>query len=116
MGCDYYIQSDLVIIYCDNQAVLSSTRTNRILEKGYIFKIPDDDSDDDFETQNKKYKEELKRCIQKNTYKKVLYENDEWLKESYKKRYLQELNLNALCPRMVKIVRIYKDYYAWERN
>jgi len=114
MPCDYYVQSDLVIVYFDNQGALSTTRTNRILEKGYIIKVPDEDSDDDLETQNKKWKEELQKIIEKYTYKKMLYESDKWIKDSYGKKYLQQINI--LCPRMSKIVKIYKDYYAWERH
>ena len=33
MGCDYYIQTDLVIVYYDNNNALSSTKTNKFLEK-----------------------------------------------------------------------------------
>ena len=31
MGCDYYIQTDLVIVYYDNNNALSSTKTNKFL-------------------------------------------------------------------------------------
>jgi hypothetical protein len=113
MVCDYYVQSDLVIVYYDNQGTLSTTRTNRILEKGYIFSVADEDSDEDEEIKYKKWKEELKRRVERNTYKKILYDNDNWIKESYEKKYSKELNI--ICPRMIKIVKVYKDYYAWER-
>ena len=42
MGCDYYIQTDLVIVYYDNNNALSSTKTNKFLEKGYIMSISDE--------------------------------------------------------------------------
>ena len=113
MGCDYYIHSDLVIEYFDNKGTISTTRTNRILEKGYIFNVPDEDSDEDQETQYKKYIEEIERLVSKNTYKKILYENEKWIKSSYEKKYSKELTL--LCPGMIKIVKIYKDYSAWKR-
>lgn len=114
MGCDYYVQSDLVIVYYDKQGALSTTRTNRMLEKGYIFSFPDEDSDDDEETKYTKWKAELKKCIERKTYKKILYDNDKWIKNSYEKRYSDDIS--AICPRMVKLVKIYKDYYAWERQ
>jgi hypothetical protein len=113
MGCDYYKQSELVIEYIDNNGAISVTKTNRIVEKGYIFHITDNDSDDDEETQNEKYKKELEKRISENTYKKMLYENNSWTKSSYEKKYKNELFI--LCPRMVKLVKIYKDYYAWKR-
>jgi hypothetical protein len=79
-----------------------------------VFSIPDEDSDDDEETQYQKFKEELTRRINKNTYKKILYENDVWVKSSYEKKYVKELKI--ICPRMVKLVKVYKDYTAWERK
>ena len=87
MGCDYYIQTELVIEYLDSKGRLSFTYTNRKLEKGYIHEPSDYDSDDDWETVSKKYYAEIERRISQNTYNKVLFENDEWIKESYKKNY-----------------------------
>ncbi len=114
MGCDYYTQSELVIEYIDMNGARSITKTNRTIEKRYVFNVPDEDSDDDEETQYKKFQDELKRKIIENTHKKMLYENDAWIKSSYEKNYKKELPI--LCPRMVKIVKIYKDYTAWERT
>lgn len=114
MGCDYYIQSELVIVFYDDKGALSITRTNIIVEKGYIFSIRDEDSDDDTVTEYDKFRLELERRIIENTYHKILYENDRWLKESYEKKYLKELK--NLCPTMVKLQKIYKNYTAWERE
>lgn len=114
MGCDYYVQTDLVIMYYDNLGALSKTRTNIILEKGYLSSIPDEDSDDDEETQIKKWEEELERRIKNNTHKKMLYNDDKWVKDSYEKKYSKELSI--LCQKMVKLVKVYKDYYAWKRD
>lgn len=114
MGCDYYIQTDLVIIYIDTDNRFSKTMTNISLKKIYLTNIPGFDSDDDEESQQIKYNEELQKIIKKNNYKKTIYENDQWVKKSYKKRYLRELR--SLCPGIVKIINIYKNYSAWERN
>lgn len=113
MGCDYYIRSELIVEYIDANGALSTTRTNRTMEKGYLMSVPDEDSDDDLETLQQKYNEELQKIIDRHNYKKMLYETGEWKKESYKKKYLQELNI--LCPRMIKIVKVYKEYTAWKR-
>lgn len=112
MGCDYYITSELVIEYIDTMGALSKTITNRILEKGYIMSVPEQDSDDDIETQQKKYDEELERTIDRRKYKKIMYENEKWVKSSYEKRYVKDLKF--LCPNMVKIIKIYKDYNSWK--
>jgi hypothetical protein len=114
MGCDYYTQSELVIEYVDDRGAISKTRTNRVLEKGYVFSIPDEDSDDDEETQLQKYNKYIEKMINKNTYKKMLYDNEEWVKSSYEKKYVKDLKM--ICPRMVKLVKVYKDYTAWERR
>jgi hypothetical protein len=114
MGCDYYIQTELVIEYIDDKGAMSKTITNRVQEKCYVYYVPDEDSDDDQETQDKKFQDELQRKIIENTYKKTLYENDAWIKSSYEKRYVKDLNM--ICPGMVKLVKIYKDYTAWKRE
>lgn len=114
MGCDYYIQSELVIEYVEEKGCICKTRTNRVLEKGYVFNIPDEDSDDDEETQLQKINKYIEKMIDKHTYKKILYDNGEWVKSSYEKKYVKDLKM--ICPRMVKLVKIYKDYIAWKRN
>lgn len=114
MCCDYYIQTDLVIVYVDSHNRFSKTITNRNIKKIYITNIPDFDSDDDEEIKQKKYNEELKQNIENNNYKKNIYEKDQWVKKSYKKKYLKDLP--SLCPGIVKIVNIYKNYSAWERD
>jgi len=55
MDCDYYTQSELIIEFIDSKGAISKTRTNRVLDRGYVFRVPDEDSDDDLETQNQKY-------------------------------------------------------------
>ena len=111
MVCDYYIQSELVIEFIETNGALSKTRTNRIVKRGYIMNIPDNDSDDDFETQEIKYNKELEKIMSQNTYNKILYENDRWIKLSYEKRYLKDIHI--LCPTMVKLIKIYKENTTW---
>ncbi len=114
MGCDYYVQTDLVIVYIDDRGALSKTRTNLSLEKRYINYIPDENSDDDQETLDEKFENTLQHKINENTYTKMLYENDNWVEISYEKKYKKTLPL--LCPRMVKLVKLYKSFIAWERD
>jgi hypothetical protein len=52
--------------------------------------------------------------INEYTYKKMLYENEKWVKSSYEKKYVKELKI--ICPRMVKLVKVYKDNTAWKRK
>jgi hypothetical protein len=113
MGCDYYIQSELIIEYIDENNAFSKIKTNRCIEKCYIHNIPEEDSDDDLETQKQKYYTYVEKMIKDNTYKKMLYINDAWIKTSYEKKYLKELKI--ICPKMIKIINIYKDYTSWKR-
>lgn len=113
MCCDYYVQSEMVFEYSDKYGVMHKTTTNTIVEKQYIMSVPDNDSDDDFETQLDKYDKEIKKCITKNTYNKMLYEDGRWIKESYKKRYTKQVLF--LCPNLHKLLKVYKSYLGWER-
>lgn len=113
MSFDYFVKSELVIDFIDEKGAMCKTITNRSLKKEHLKDYPDKDSDDDEEIQLKKYHEELERIIKKYTYKKTLFENNLWIKESYEKRYTK--NFKILCPNMVKIEKVYKNYTAWKR-
>jgi hypothetical protein len=114
MGCDYYTQSELVIEYMDEKGSICKTITNRVLERGYIWDVPDVDSDDDCQTQSKKYDEYIEKIINEHTYKKMLYENEQWIKSSYEKKYRKDLYI--ICPRIIKLIKVYKVYTAWKRE
>ena len=114
MGCDYYIQSELVIEYIDSNGVNSVTRTNESIEKGYILSIQNEDSDDDDDTAHKKYMAEIDRIVNEKTYVKILYENDKWVNPSYEKKYKKEIRI--ICPNFVKLTKIYKDYTSWQSD
>ncbi len=114
MGCDYYIKTELVIEYVDIIGKISLISTNRSLEKGYVYKAPDYDSDDDQETSYKKYQVEIERRIKNNTYNKILFENDTWIKESYRKKYEEQLKKEF--KEIHKFKKIHKKITAWEKN
>ena len=114
MGCDYYVKTELVIEYIDIIGRISFIFTNQDTSKGYIFNYKDHDSDDDQETSYNKYKVELERKIKENTYNKILFENDEWIKESYRKKYEEQLKCEF--KEIHKFKKIYKKVTAWERN
>lgn len=114
MGCDYYVKTELVIEHLDSRGRLYFTYTNFNLEKGYIHQPSDYDSGDNLETDGKKYKAEIQRRIEENTYNKVLFENNEWIKESYKKNY--EDMIKRDFKEITNIKKIYKKITAWERN
>ena len=114
MGCDYYIQCELVIEYKCKDGRINTIYTNRSIEKGYVYHYRDQDSDDDDITCDKKFKAEIERRIKKNTYNKMLFQNGAWVKESYKTRYEADLIRNYKD--IEKIMKIYKKKKAWERH
>jgi hypothetical protein len=118
MGCDYYIQTELVMEYVDIVGRISSIQTNLHLEKRYVYQTSHydshDDSDDDWETACKKYDAEIERRIAQNTYNKIIFENHEWIKESYRKKYEEQLKREFR--EINKFKKIYKKVTAWKRN
>jgi hypothetical protein len=114
MGCDYYIQKELVIEYQAKNGKFNTIYTNRIIQKGFIFSYPDEDSDDDFTTADTKYKAELERKIRENTYDKILFKNGKWIEESYIKKY--ENSINETCKDILQLLKVYKKHTAWERE
>ena len=63
---------------------------------------------------NEKSKNELEKTIIKNTYKKMLYETEHWIKDTYEKRYYKKLA--GLCPGIIKVIMVYKDYTPWKQR
>lgn len=113
MGCDYYIQKELVIEYQAKNGKIYTIYTDRVVQKGFIFNYPNEDSDDDMVTANKKYNDELQKKIQENTYNKILFKNGKWVEETYKKKY--ENSLNETCKDILQLLKVYKKHTAWER-
>lgn len=114
MGCDYYTQSELIILYIDENGAVSKITTNKIVNKCYIYYIPGADSDDDFETLQMDYNTEVQRIVNENTYIKILYEDDKWVKSSYEEIYSTDLKI--ICQKMVKLLKVYKNYVSWQAN
>jgi len=114
MGCDYYIQTELVIEYVDMIGRISLIRTNCSLEKRYVYQSSDYDSDDDQETCYKKYNAEIERKIKQNTYDKIIFDNNDWIKESYRKKYEEQLKRDF--KEIHKFKKVYKKVTAWKRN
>jgi len=114
MGCDYYVQTKVVIKYVNIAGRISCIQTNLHLEKRYLYQFSDYDSDDDQETSYKKYEADIEGIIKQNTYDKILFENDEWIKESYRKKYEEKLKNEFKV--IHKFIKIYKKFTAWERD
>ena len=81
------------------------------MKQKYIS-IPDEDSGEDLETQQNRYNREVDKYVKTNTYDKMLYVNNSWVKETYKKRYFKQIS--NICPTMYRIHAVYKSHLAWK--
>jgi len=114
MGCDYYVQSDLVIEFIDKDQKYRTVCEEGEPQNNYILSLPDYDSDDDMDTKDSKYYAELDKLIQKNTYDKLLFDNGVWVQESYCKNYSRYILTKY--SQIHKLVKVYKCTYAWKRT
>ncbi len=114
MCCDYYIQTEIVIEYLDKLGRPSFIYTNLDKTKGYIFSYQYYDSDDDSESLDQKYNRTINRIIKENTYKKIIYDNNIWMEDAYKKCYGEKIQREFNY--ITNIKKIYKKVTAWERN
>jgi hypothetical protein len=97
---DYVVESYLVIEYVDDKNRNSMLTTN--CERKYYYL-------DNLSEENKDIL--LKRKLEETTRKKMMFENNEWVKCSYKKCYkkIWYININ-------KLLKVYKVYKAFENQ
>ena len=106
MGCDYYITKDLIIEYKDSNGA-ELIKTIRIdCKPGYIHSYEDYDSEDDEDANYLKYKAEMARIIARNIYDKSVFEDNEWLKHSYKVNYVNYLKINRIMTEQINKIYI----------
>lgn len=111
MGCDYYVQTELIIKFKDDSGVVNTMIKNQTIDKRYVYLHQGEDSDD--ETDAVRFADALEDAIEKNTYKKNLFENGNWIKQGYKNKFFDELPDG--CDEK-DIVIIYKNIVAWARD
>ena len=118
MGCDYYVLTELIISYYDDKGEIITVIAHSFKDRRYLGYIKDEDSDDDYETARQKRDEELNKRLDENTYQKILFENNTWVKESYKTKFEYEFEqrLQYKCPNFVTLIKMYKDVSSWERE
>ena len=107
MGCDYYIQSKLVIEYLDEADLLCVIYTDLRVKGAYVLKCADYNYNDDMATFTQKFRAELNKEIEKNNYETILFENDLWLKDIYKQTY--ESRIKREFKQILKLKKIIKN-------
>ncbi len=114
MVYDFFIQSELVIEYIEVSGAHSKTFTDRQIKPYKIASVPDEDSDDDIDTYREKYENEVQRQMQQHQKVKILFNNDQWKKPSYGKRYGSYIS--SICPRLEQIVNVKKTYQTFKHT
>ena len=100
---DYIVESYLVIEYVDDKNRNSMLTTNCERKYRHLHNSSEE---------NKEIKNILlKRKLEETTRKKMMFENNEWIKGSYKKSYkkIWYLKIN-------KLLKVYKVYKAFENQ
>jgi hypothetical protein len=114
MVCDYVVESYLVIEYVDEQKRICKVTTNCKRECCYLDELPEHKLLDGENIKIESRNIYLNQKIQEKTRKKILFENDNWVKNSYKKRYKKGCYSNYI--KSYKLIKIYKDFKAIERT
>jgi hypothetical protein len=97
----YFVRTELVIKYYSKAGKINTICTN-IKMKKYVH--------DCFQKNIDIINEELNEKIQKKTYKKILYDNDKWVKKSYKQKYKYHILKTFID--IDKFIQIYKKSTA----
>ncbi len=115
MTCDYYIQTELVCEYMDSSGKYHTLYTNRKMLNGYIqddVASEDDDDELDHPTAKNRYIVLLTEKLNKHTYNKIFYDNDNWQKHRYKQKY--DKYLKHIVPINSYIIKIFKKVKSYE--
>lgn len=111
MVCDYIVVSSLVIEYIDIKNKFCKVSTNYDIKKCYLDKIIENDEKMQYDELRNQF---LNEKIQENTRKKILFENEKWVKNSYKKRYKNFCHCNYM--NFNKMIKVYKEIKAIDKS
>jgi hypothetical protein len=114
MVCDYIVESYLVIEYINDKKQICKVTTNCKRECCYLDEMPEYKLHDDENIKIERRNSYLNQKIQEKTRKKILFENDNWVKNSYKKHYKKGCYFNYI--NSYKLIKVYKDFKAIERT
>jgi hypothetical protein len=101
MGCDYLIETSIIIEYYTKNGEICKIITNTKRKKGFIDK----------HYKNNKYLKKLTKQMENKCYIKTIYENKKWTKENYQEKY--ESTLRRWFPKIDTFIKIYKDSISW---
>jgi hypothetical protein len=112
MGCDYYIEKDLVIYYNDNNYISS---INLSSERGYFYDINYDEDEEDYE---KKYNESINKQLKPSMTPIIIYIDNNFNNESLEKKYKKiiEDELKKDNKKWESIKKIMKEEHRYERE
>ena len=103
MSCDYFIQTELIIQYYSKDKKIKTIRTNRLIKKCYLYYQKNEENDITYEIDKK---------IKDNTYQNILYKDENWINNLYKKKYKNYIfkSFNDID----KLIKVYENNTAFE--
>lgn len=105
MGCDYLIETSLVIEFYSIKGEICKIVTNTKRKKGFLYKYNEKSE------KSEKYVKKLEKKMGKKCYIKTIYENKTWSRDNYQEKY--ETKLRSWFPRIDTFIKIYKDSISW---
>ena len=111
MGCDYYIDKDIIIYFQDN----SRHSINVENERGYFYDIDIDEDEDDYE---KEYEKSIQTQLEPKMKPIILYTDHSFCNNAFELKYknLIDYELLRIGKTWVHIVKIKKVEYRYERD
>ena len=110
MNCDYSVTNELVIEYLNSSGSIDKMYSDKQNIEYFIDKndIDYDSDSESYESYNLKYTTLLCEKIKENTYNKLIFVNDVWIKPEYQQKFTRLLFMYNIT----KVIRIYKKYTA----
>jgi hypothetical protein len=111
MSCDYSVTNELVIEYINANGSIDKMYSDKQNIEYFIDKndIDYDSDSENYATFDNKYKKLIEFKIAENTYNKIIYDNNVWIKPEYKHKFDRLLFMYNIT----KVIRIYKKYKAF---
>jgi hypothetical protein len=110
MGCDYYIEKFLYIMFKDSYDTSYITLE---INSGYFYDISLDEDDPKY---NKEYKKMIHDCLSPSMIPILIYENDQFINEKLELKYKELIEKSIKNTNLNGIFQIWKKESRYERD
>jgi len=111
MGCDYYINKDIIIYFQDNSRHSINIEHNR----GYFYDINKDEDEEDYEEE---YEKSIQEQLQSKMKPIILYKDHSFCNNAFEIKYknIIDSELSKIGKTWIDIVKIKKVESRYERD